>query len=211
MGLDAERAAVGMYRVINANMAHGVREITVKRGLDPREFPMVVAGGAGALHGCAIASDLEMAPYSVFGALRTHRLYQDGATLEKKITLKMRDEDKTVVKNTEPRKEEEDAAPEIPKTLKFDNIGMSVRSLTAEEKKELKVETGVLVAEVKPYGEAFNRFIAKNSVIVEADRKPVSSPSDLKRIIDARKAGESVLLRVKTDLGVQFFALQIPK
>ena len=141
----------------------------------------------------------------------TVKIFRDGATLEKKMTLKMRDEDKTVVKDTEPRKEEEDAAPEIPKTLKFDNIGMSVRSLTAEEKKELKVETGVLVAEVKPYGEAFNRFIAKNSVIVEADRKPVSSPSDLKRIIDARKAGESVLLRVKTDLGVQFFALQIPK
>ena len=60
LGLDAERAAVGMYRVINANMAHGVREITVKRGLDPREFPMVVAGGAGALHGCAIASELDL-------------------------------------------------------------------------------------------------------------------------------------------------------
>ncbi|MCC6215360.1 MAG: hydantoinase/oxoprolinase family protein [Polyangiaceae bacterium] len=60
LGLEVERAAVGMYRVINANMAHGVREITVKRGLDPREFPMVVAGGAGALHGSAIADELEI-------------------------------------------------------------------------------------------------------------------------------------------------------
>lgn len=60
LGLDVERAAVGMYRVINSNMAHGVREITVKRGLDPREFPMVVAGGAGALHGTAIASELDI-------------------------------------------------------------------------------------------------------------------------------------------------------
>ncbi len=58
LGLDIEAAAAGMYRVINANMAHGVREITVKRGLDPREFPMVVAGGAGALHACAIAREL---------------------------------------------------------------------------------------------------------------------------------------------------------
>ena len=55
-----EEAAAGMYRVINANMAHGVREITVKRGLDPREFPMVVAGGAGPLHACMIASELEI-------------------------------------------------------------------------------------------------------------------------------------------------------
>jgi N-methylhydantoinase A len=56
--LSLDQAAAGMYRVINANMAHGVREITVKRGLDPREFPMVVAGGAGALHACMIADEL---------------------------------------------------------------------------------------------------------------------------------------------------------
>jgi N-methylhydantoinase A len=58
LGLDVEEAAVGMYRVVNANMAHGVREITVKRGLDPREFPLVVAGGAGSLHACMIAAEL---------------------------------------------------------------------------------------------------------------------------------------------------------
>ena len=59
LGLDVEEAAAGMYRVINANMAHGVREITIKRGLDPREFPLVVAGGAGAarLHDRAGAGD----------------------------------------------------------------------------------------------------------------------------------------------------------
>ncbi len=60
LGLSLEEAAAGMYRVINSNMAHGVREITVKRGLDPREFPLVVAGGAGALHACMIAQELEM-------------------------------------------------------------------------------------------------------------------------------------------------------
>jgi N-methylhydantoinase A len=60
LGLDVERAAVGMYRVINTNMAHGVREITVRRGLDPREFPLVVAGGAGSVHACMIAAELEI-------------------------------------------------------------------------------------------------------------------------------------------------------
>ena len=58
--MDVEEAAAWMYRVINANMAHGVREVTVKRGLDPREFPLVVAGGAGALHACMIARELEI-------------------------------------------------------------------------------------------------------------------------------------------------------
>ena len=60
LGMTAEQAAAGMYRVINNNMAQGVREITIKRGYDPREFPMVVAGGAGALHACMIAAELEI-------------------------------------------------------------------------------------------------------------------------------------------------------
>ena len=60
LGLDVVAAAAGMYRVINANMAHGVREITVRRGLDPREFPLVVGGGAGPLHACMIARELEI-------------------------------------------------------------------------------------------------------------------------------------------------------
>ncbi len=60
MGLSVEEAAAGMYRVINTNMAQGVREITIKRGFDPREFPMVVAGGAGPLHACMIGQELEI-------------------------------------------------------------------------------------------------------------------------------------------------------
>ncbi len=60
LGMSIEDAAAGMYRVICNNMAQGVREITIKRGFDPREFPMVVAGGAGAAHACQIAGELEI-------------------------------------------------------------------------------------------------------------------------------------------------------
>jgi N-methylhydantoinase A len=58
--MTVEQAAAGMFRVINTNMAQGVREISVRRGLDAREFPMVVAGGAGAIHACAIAAELDI-------------------------------------------------------------------------------------------------------------------------------------------------------
>lgn len=60
LGLSIEEAAAGMYRIICTNMAQGVREITIKRGSDPREFPMVVAGGAGPLHSCLICTELEI-------------------------------------------------------------------------------------------------------------------------------------------------------
>ncbi len=60
LGLDIISAAAGMYQVINVNMASGVREVSVKRGFDPREFPLVVAGGAGPVHACMIAHELEI-------------------------------------------------------------------------------------------------------------------------------------------------------
>jgi N-methylhydantoinase A len=60
MNLSVEDAAAGMYRVICNNMAQGVREVTIKRGFDPREFPLVAAGGAGPIHSCLIARELEI-------------------------------------------------------------------------------------------------------------------------------------------------------
>ena len=65
LGLSVEDAAAGMYRVINTNMAQGVREITIKRGYDPREFLLVVAGGAGPLHACMICQELEIPMFVV--------------------------------------------------------------------------------------------------------------------------------------------------
>ncbi|NIQ38760.1 MAG: hydantoinase/oxoprolinase family protein [Proteobacteria bacterium] len=60
MKMDTIEAAAGMYNVINVNMAAGVREVSVKRGHDPRDFPMVIAGGAGPNHACMIALELEI-------------------------------------------------------------------------------------------------------------------------------------------------------
>ena len=61
LGLTIEAAAAGMYRVACTNMAQGVRAVTIERGSDPREFPLVVAGGAGPLHSCVICNDLDIA------------------------------------------------------------------------------------------------------------------------------------------------------
>ena len=60
MGLSVEEAAAGMFRVVCNNMAQGVREVTIKRGYDPREFPFIAAGGAGPIHSCQICNELEI-------------------------------------------------------------------------------------------------------------------------------------------------------
>jgi N-methylhydantoinase A len=59
--LSLEEAAQGMLHVINVNMASAIREISVQKGYDPREFPLVCAGGAGALHAAGIAAELGIA------------------------------------------------------------------------------------------------------------------------------------------------------
>jgi N-methylhydantoinase A len=57
-GLSLEEAADAILRVANANMADAVRLISISRGYDPRDFALVAFGGAGALHGVAIAREL---------------------------------------------------------------------------------------------------------------------------------------------------------
>ena len=58
--LETTDAARAIIRVANANMADAVRLISIRRGYDPREFALVVFGGAGALHGAALARELSI-------------------------------------------------------------------------------------------------------------------------------------------------------
>lgn len=53
-------AAAGIYQVVNANMAAALEVVSVQRGHDPREFVLVVAGGAGPIHAAPIARELEI-------------------------------------------------------------------------------------------------------------------------------------------------------
>ena len=65
LGLSLLEAAVGMYRIINTNMAQGVRQVSVERGYDPRESLFIVAGGAGPIHAGEICKELEIPMFVV--------------------------------------------------------------------------------------------------------------------------------------------------
>jgi N-methylhydantoinase A len=61
----AERAFEGIdpaeaIEVVNAEMLRALRLVSVERGHDPRELALVAFGGAGPLHACALAEELEM-------------------------------------------------------------------------------------------------------------------------------------------------------
>lgn len=46
-------------------MAQGVRQISIERGYDPREFLFIVAGGAGSIHSSEICKELEIPMFLV--------------------------------------------------------------------------------------------------------------------------------------------------
>jgi N-methylhydantoinase A len=58
LGLDATQTAEGVLAVANAMMANAIRTLTLRRGVDPRDFTLVAFGGAGPLHSVALAEEL---------------------------------------------------------------------------------------------------------------------------------------------------------
>ncbi|UUY03187.1 hydantoinase/oxoprolinase family protein [Svornostia abyssi] len=60
VGLDRIACAEGIVRVANAEMVRALRVMTVERGVDPRRFALLAFGGAGPLHACALAEELDM-------------------------------------------------------------------------------------------------------------------------------------------------------
>lgn len=60
LDLGTSETASAIIDVTNAHMADALRLISVRRGYDPREFALVAFGGAGPLHGAALAAELSI-------------------------------------------------------------------------------------------------------------------------------------------------------
>jgi N-methylhydantoinase A len=90
LGLSVTEAALGIIKVINSNMALAIRSNSVARGIDPREFALIAFGGAGPLHGVALAEAVAakevivpVAPgiTAAMGLLETDMQYEHARTL----------------------------------------------------------------------------------------------------------------------------------
>ncbi|MGE5301804.1 MAG: hydantoinase/oxoprolinase family protein [Alphaproteobacteria bacterium] len=100
LGLTEIEAAQAIFQSVNSLMTDQIIELSTKRGFDLRDFALVVGGGAGAVHGAAVAELLGIpkviipryAPlYSAFGMFamevgreysRTHIARSDKLDLE---------------------------------------------------------------------------------------------------------------------------------
>jgi N-methylhydantoinase A len=81
IGMDPVEAASGIYLIINAKMVDAMRVLSVERGHDPRDFDLMVFGGAGPVHATSLHKQLatrrllipSLAPvFSSMGVLATH-------------------------------------------------------------------------------------------------------------------------------------------
>ena len=112
LNISSSELAEGILSIINAKMADAIRTITVKEGIDPREFSLVAFGGAGSMHAVWLAEELEIneiivpndpGTFSAWGMLQTDirrdltvNFYQNFQSLEKEKLLqnfnKLKDE-----------------------------------------------------------------------------------------------------------------------
>ncbi len=145
------------------------------------------------------------------GDVVTLKIWRDKREIEKKVTLRPREQNRATATAGESRDGEEAPESTSASSVRFDAIGMTVRSLTTQEKRDLDLDAGVLVESVTPYGEAFNRNFRQNQVILEADRKPVSSAGELKKIMDSHKTGDAILFKVRADRqNTVYLSLELP-
>lgn len=61
LGFDDEQTAAATLRIVESQMADAIRLASVQQGYDPRTFSLFAFGGAGPLHGAALARELGIA------------------------------------------------------------------------------------------------------------------------------------------------------
>ncbi|MFC2130307.1 PDZ domain-containing protein, partial [Bacteroidota bacterium] len=137
-------------------------------------------------------------------------IWRNKKRINKIVTLQARDEDKTEIAKEDEEKPDDEKEKEM-EEIKFDDIGFTVSPLTKDAKKNLDVKTGALITGVERYSEAAQRGLAPNGIITKADGKKVKSPSDLKKIIEAKSPGDGILMHVKYKDSNRIVAIAIPE
>ncbi|GBD86780.1 putative periplasmic serine endoprotease DegP-like precursor [bacterium BMS3Abin03] len=144
------------------------------------------------------------------GTTITLKIFRDGNVIEKKVTLKPRDDEAittpTSDKEESPKKEEKSIT-----TASFDNVGLTVKNLTKKEKEKFNVDHGILIMEVKPFSAAEDQKLFAGLIILTADKTTINNVDDFSNIIDNKK-GSAVLLKVTDNKGnTRFVGLDIPE
>ena len=89
LGISVESAAAGIKQIVEAHMADLVRQGTVNRGYDPRDFVLVAFGGAGPMHAYSYGADLGVSSVVVprtASVLSAHGILMSDLVLTKEVS-----------------------------------------------------------------------------------------------------------------------------
>jgi len=138
------------------------------------------------------------------------KVFRDGKTMERQVTLKARDEEA----RTEPVSDKGNSKEKNEEGLtsaSFDNIGLTIKNLTEKDKSEFNVSRGVLITQVKPFSKAEDQKLFSGLIITEADKESVNGVDDFKKIVEKKK-GSALLLKVVDKEGNnRFVGIEIPE
>jgi len=138
------------------------------------------------------------------------KIFRDGKTLERKVTLKARDEE---VK-TEPVSDKDNSKEKSESgytSATFDDIGLTVKNLSEKDKADYNISRGIIITEVKPFSKAEDQQLFSGLIITEADKEKTNSVDDFKKIVEKKK-GSALLLKVVDKEGNnRFVGIEIPE
>jgi serine protease Do len=138
------------------------------------------------------------------------KIFRDGQTLDRKVTLKARDEESKTepVSDKENSKEKNESGSS---TAKFDDIGLTIKNLSEKDKSDYNINSGVIITDVKPFSKAEDQKLFSGLVITEADKEKISTVSDFREIVEQKK-GKALLLKVvDRDGNNRFVGIEIPE
>jgi serine protease Do len=138
------------------------------------------------------------------------QVFRDKRAAEKTVTLKSRTVTARTVADTETRNEDSRKPEKKDTAVDLGKLGMKIAPLTAKEKEAHDVDHGVKVSGIERHTEAFDRGLREGDVITEADQKAIHSPADFTAILEGRRKGDAILLRVVRATGAAFVAIEIP-
>jgi len=144
------------------------------------------------------------------GTTITLKIFRDGVELERKVTLKAKDDNSKSAPVSNKSNNKSESKKNLT-TLSFDDLGLTIKNLSDRDLSDFKVDNGVLITDVKPFSKAENQRLFAGLVIVEADRKKINDVNEYSDIVESKR-GSALLLKVIDNKGnTRFVGLEIPE
>lgn len=167
-----------------------------KAGLLPQDIILKVNGKVMDSNSDVVRTIANMAP----GTKITLNVWRKGSTRDLTVTIGETPDEKGAVKVADKKKEEK-------KDAKPNRIGLVTSDLDAGERKELKVDRGVLVNDAE--GPAGRAGIKEGDVILDINTVEIKSSKQFNDILDKHDAKRAIALVVKRENDTRLITLRI--